>query len=111
MPLEHLDLRRRAQLTELMDALCSRKEPAGCLRDMARLNRWFMGYLGCSNGHRGDENPRPSRSQSVIADTILAVENQRVEWVQESLFDVQGRGSIGYALRPPRNNLAGASSR
>jgi SAM-dependent methyltransferase len=38
------DLRQRAQLTELMDEPCTREELRGCLRDIARLNRWFLGY-------------------------------------------------------------------
>ena len=39
-----LDFRHRAQLTELMDEPCTREELRGCLRDIARLNRWFLGY-------------------------------------------------------------------
>jgi SAM-dependent methyltransferase len=39
-----LDLRRRAQLTEMMDEPCSREELRTCLRDIARVNRWTMGY-------------------------------------------------------------------
>lgn len=34
----------RAQLTELMDEPCAREELRGCLRDIAKLNRWFLGY-------------------------------------------------------------------
>lgn len=39
-----LNFDRRAQLTELMDEPCTREELRGCLRDIARLNRWFLGY-------------------------------------------------------------------
>lgn len=39
-----LDFQHRAQLTELMDEPCTREELRGCLRDIARLNRWFLGY-------------------------------------------------------------------
>jgi SAM-dependent methyltransferase len=39
-----LDFRQRAQLTELMDEPCAREELRACLRDLARLNRWFLGY-------------------------------------------------------------------
>lgn len=39
-----LDFDRRAQLTELMDEPCTRQELRGCLRDIAKLNRWFLGY-------------------------------------------------------------------
>jgi SAM-dependent methyltransferase len=38
------DLRYRAQLSEMMDEPCSRDELRACLRDLARLNRWFQGY-------------------------------------------------------------------
>ena len=39
-----LDFRRRAELTELMDEPCSREELRACLRDLARVNRWFLAY-------------------------------------------------------------------
>lgn len=39
-----LNFQHRAQLTELMDEPCTRDELRGCLRDIARLNRWFLGY-------------------------------------------------------------------
>ncbi|MGH9563761.1 MAG: methyltransferase domain-containing protein [Terracidiphilus sp.] len=39
-----LDFHHRAQLTELMDEPCTREELRGCLRDLAQLNRWFLGY-------------------------------------------------------------------
>jgi SAM-dependent methyltransferase len=38
------DLRYRAQLSEMMDEPCSRDDLRACLRDLARLNRWFQGY-------------------------------------------------------------------
>ncbi|MGB7600258.1 MAG: methyltransferase domain-containing protein [Candidatus Sulfotelmatobacter sp.] len=38
------DFRHRAQLTELMDEPCTREELRACLRDLAQLNRWFLGY-------------------------------------------------------------------
>jgi len=44
---EALDFRCRAnvaELTELMDEPCSRAELRVCLRDLARVNRWFLGY-------------------------------------------------------------------
>jgi 2-polyprenyl-3-methyl-5-hydroxy-6-metoxy-1,4-benzoquinol methylase len=44
MPPEAVDFRSRAQLTERMDQPCSRDELRACLRDLARLNRWFLGY-------------------------------------------------------------------
>ena len=39
-----LDFSRRAQLTELIDEPCSRDELRACLRDLAKLNRWFLAY-------------------------------------------------------------------
>lgn len=44
MPHELLDFSRRAELTELMDEPCSRDEMRACLRDLEKLNRWFLGY-------------------------------------------------------------------
>ncbi len=44
MPPDVLDFSRRADLTELMDEPCSREEMRNCLRDVARLNQWFLGY-------------------------------------------------------------------
>lgn len=47
MPSDVIDLRHRAdvaKLTEKMDAPCSRDELRACLRDLARINRWFLGY-------------------------------------------------------------------
>lgn len=39
-----LDFSRRADLTELMDEPCSREEMRACLRDLERVNRWFLAY-------------------------------------------------------------------
>jgi len=39
-----IDFRHRAELTELMDEPCSRSELRACLRDLSRLNRWFLAY-------------------------------------------------------------------
>jgi SAM-dependent methyltransferase len=44
MPLNAIDFSRRAELAELMDGPCSRDQLRACLRDLARLNRWFLGY-------------------------------------------------------------------
>lgn len=44
MQLESIDFARRAELTELMDEPCSREELRACLRDLAKVNRWFLGY-------------------------------------------------------------------
>jgi SAM-dependent methyltransferase len=44
MPHSALDFSRRADLTELMDEPCSREEMRACLKDLSKLNRWFLGY-------------------------------------------------------------------
>ncbi|MGA8088355.1 MAG: methyltransferase domain-containing protein [Terracidiphilus sp.] len=44
MPPEVLDFSKRAELTELMDAPCSREVMQACLRDLSKVNRWFLGY-------------------------------------------------------------------
>jgi SAM-dependent methyltransferase len=41
---EGLDFSRRAELSEWMDEPCSREELRACLRDLARVNRWFLAY-------------------------------------------------------------------
>jgi SAM-dependent methyltransferase len=44
MPSEAIDFRQRAELTEMIDEPCTRNELRACLRDLERLNRWFLGY-------------------------------------------------------------------
>lgn len=44
LPRNGLDFGRRNDLTELMDEPCSREVMRDCLRDLARVNRWFLGY-------------------------------------------------------------------
>lgn len=44
MPHNGLDFRHRAQLTERMDEPCSRDVMRPYLRDLARVNRWFLAY-------------------------------------------------------------------
>ncbi|MGD1108204.1 MAG: methyltransferase domain-containing protein [Terracidiphilus sp.] len=47
MPFDVIDFRHRAELaelTEFMDEPCSRDQLRACLRDLARLNRWFLAY-------------------------------------------------------------------
>jgi len=38
------DFERRAETSELMDEACSREVMRACLRDLARVNSWFLGY-------------------------------------------------------------------
>jgi len=44
MPPDALDFSRRAELSELMDEPCSRDVLRHCLRDLGRVNRWFLAY-------------------------------------------------------------------
>jgi SAM-dependent methyltransferase len=44
MPHDGLDFSQRAQLSELMDEPCSPQVIEACLRDLARVNRWFGAY-------------------------------------------------------------------
>ena len=44
LPHGGLDFSRRADLCEMMDKPCSREVMRACLRDLARVNRWFLGY-------------------------------------------------------------------
>ena len=44
MPRNVLDFQQRAQLSEWMDQPCSREVMRACLRDLARVNRWFLAY-------------------------------------------------------------------
>ncbi len=64
MPRNELDFGRRAELSELMDGPCSRDGMRACLRDLARLNRWFLGYrpvLGWLDGLNGVAPKEPLR--------------------------------------------------
>ncbi|MGD0734045.1 MAG: methyltransferase domain-containing protein [Terracidiphilus sp.] len=49
MPLDGIDFSKRAQLTERMDAPCTRDEMRACLRDIGKLNRWTLANLATMN--------------------------------------------------------------
>jgi SAM-dependent methyltransferase len=44
MPPDVPDFSQRAHLAERIDAPCSRAELRACLRDLAKVNRWLLGY-------------------------------------------------------------------
>ena len=44
MPPDAFDFSRRAELSELMDEPCSREVMRACLRDLGKVNRWFLAY-------------------------------------------------------------------
>ncbi len=54
-----IDFRVRAQLTELMDEPCAPDVMRACLRDLAQVNRWFLGYRPTLNWLESIEWPRP----------------------------------------------------
>jgi 2-polyprenyl-3-methyl-5-hydroxy-6-metoxy-1,4-benzoquinol methylase len=61
---ETLDFGNRAELAELMDGPCSRDELRACLRDLAKVNRWLMGYrpvLGWLDSLGLQDAKRPTR--------------------------------------------------
>jgi SAM-dependent methyltransferase len=58
------DFTNRAHLTEKMDEPCSRDDLRACLRDISRLNRWFLALsplLQWLNGFASAELPQPLR--------------------------------------------------
>ncbi len=67
MPSDTLDFRHRAQLSELMDEPCTREELRACLRDLARLNRWFLSYRPLLHW-LGSVVPRPAAQPMRILD-------------------------------------------
>jgi SAM-dependent methyltransferase len=80
MPPEALNFRQRAQLTELMDEPCSREVMRDCLRDLARVNRWFLAHrplLTWLDEIRGSIETEPIRILDVgcgYGDTLRRVE-------------------------------------
>lgn len=94
MPSEALDFRIRAnvaELTELMDEPCSRAELQACLRDLARVNRWFFGYrptldwLESLDLRRLGETVRILDVGCGYGDTLRRVE----EWARERSIAVE----------------------
>jgi SAM-dependent methyltransferase len=64
MPSNAPDFRHRAELTEMMDEPCSRDDLRACLRDISRLNRWFLAYqplLQWLDGFATAQLPQPLR--------------------------------------------------
>jgi SAM-dependent methyltransferase len=79
------DFSARAQLAELMDGPCSRDELRVCLRDLAKVNRWLLGYrplLGWLESLELQNVKRPTRILDVgcgYGDTLRRVER----WARE----------------------------
>jgi SAM-dependent methyltransferase len=94
MPRETLDFSRRADLTELMDERCSREEMKACLRDLARVNRWFLGYrpvlhwLGRLRLHEAQQPIRILDVGCGYGDGLRRIG----EWAQENRISVKLTG-------------------
>ncbi len=94
MPPEALDFGQRAQLTELMDEPCSREVLRACLRDLARVNRWFLAYrplLSWLEGAHSSNKTGPLRVLDVgcgYGDTLRRVER----WARERGVPVELTG-------------------
>lgn len=90
------DFSRRASIVERMDEACSRDELRACLRDIARTNRWTLGYrpvLAWLDGLRPElatmEGPiRILDVGSGYGDGLRSVE----QWARERAIDVELRG-------------------
>jgi SAM-dependent methyltransferase len=80
MPPDVLDFSKRADLTELMDAPCSRDVMQACLRDLSRVNRWFLAYRPTLNWLESLELHRIQRPIRIIdvgcgyGDTLRRIE-------------------------------------
>lgn len=109
------DLRSRAHLTELMDEPCSRDEMRACLRDIARLNRWFLAYrplLQWLDGFALAQLPQPLRILDVgcgYGDTLRRV----MRWAKSRNLAVELTGldinsdavSIADEVTPPASGI------
>ena len=65
-PWNGLDFGRRADLKELMDAPCGREVMRACLRDLARVNRWFLGYRPVLDWLNGWDGRRPKETLRIL---------------------------------------------
>ncbi len=85
MPPDVLDFSKRAQLTELMDAPCTREVMEACLRDLSKVNRWFLAYRPTLNWLQSLELQRSKAPVRIIdvgcgyGDTLRRIE----AWAQE----------------------------
>jgi SAM-dependent methyltransferase len=85
MPPDVPDFSQRAQLTELMDAPCSREVMEACLRDLSKVNRWFLAYRPTLNWLQSLELQRSRAPVRIIdvgcgyGDTLRRIE----AWAQE----------------------------
>jgi len=100
------DFRFRAQLTEQMDEPCTRDEMRACLRDIARLNRWFLAYrplLRWLDGFALARLPEPLRILDVgcgYGDVLRRVMN----WAESRKINAE---LIGLDMNPDAVAIAG----
>jgi SAM-dependent methyltransferase len=103
------DLSRRAQLTEWMDEPCSREQLQACLRDLARVNRWLLGYrpvLRWLDSLDLQQLNRPMRILDVgfgYGDTLRRMER----WARERKVAVE---LVGIDLNPEAVAIAAEAS-
>jgi len=94
MPPDVLDFSRSAELVELMDEPCSREEMRACLRDLARLNQWFLGYrptLRWLERFQFSQNGRPAHIVDIgcgFGDGLRRIE----EWAAQRRIAVELTG-------------------
>jgi SAM-dependent methyltransferase len=94
MPHDGLDFSQRAQLSEWMDEPCSREVIEACLRDLARVNRWFGAYrplLRWLDEVRPQTGPEPIRILDVgcgYGDGLRRVER----WARDRRIPVELTG-------------------
>jgi SAM-dependent methyltransferase len=109
------DFRRRAQLSEWMDEPCARETMRACLRDLARVNRWFLAYrpiLRWLQQLRLPAHSVPLRILDVgcgYGDTLRRIEL----WAKQNAVPVELTGidlnpdtiSIAHEATPPASNI------
>jgi SAM-dependent methyltransferase len=84
MPLSAPDFRVRAQLSELMDEPCSPDVMRACLGDLARVNRWFLGYRPTLNWLDTIEWPEPGQLRILDVGCGYGDALRRIEtWARE----------------------------
>lgn len=112
MPPDTVDLTSRtepSQLPELMDQPCSPADMRACLRDLARVNTWFLGYrptLKWLDSLHLEHLRRPIRILDVgcgYGDTLRKIE----AWAHRQSLPVE---LIGLDLNPDTIAIAAAAS-
>ncbi len=107
MPHDGLDFSRRAQLSELMDEPCSREVIEACLRDLARVNRWFGAWRPLLRWLDEMRQPREAEPLRILdvgcgyGDGLRRIER----WARERRIPVE---LTGIDLNPDSIAIAGA---